>query len=197
MEFAVSGYCNTFFDRVSRRVRTLSLRLKIEKWLYLKKLVAPALLIAAAILASLAYQLSSEDGLEGWLKLHAPSGEVWDAMAGARKFYRVTDPKLLQKLYRSIPSSAESNGMVWRTPEGSKIAVFLAAREGNTEGDLPFRIYAADFEQQNAKWEPLGMGWPGLEASAKSMETYRLEQAKKTKKAIKKAEFIDPDEIRY
>ena len=193
MEFAFSNHCLTLFDRVSKRVRSVPEQFKVKKRIYYRRLLAPALLAGAALTAGLAYQMSSEDAITSWLHLHPPTDGIWAAAASSRKFIKQGDPKILQKLYRTIPSSAEASGTIWRSSDGSKIAVFMEGREG----ELPFRVYGATFQNLSVHWEPLGLGWPAFEQALKSMDGYLEEERKRLKNQVHHSEYVDRFEIRY
>ena len=191
MEFAARRFSSDLVHRVSKRVRSLSESFARKEWSCISnRILAPILLAFGLFCSAWAYHLSGEDALEGWLKGHLPTPTVWTAALAPSKFQRVSDPKLLQKIYRSIPSSAEPVGSVWKSSEGAWVAVFA-------EPPQSFVLYRAEEAPQKISWQPVGRGWAALEQAIHTAEDYEKALEKRLKKPKAAGTSFDPLEIRY
>ncbi len=155
-----------------------------------RKVLGGALIVASILFGLWAHESAKAQALEEWERSHFPSSRVWKAAFESRGWREERDPKILQKALREIPANVDEKSAVWLSTDVRWAAVFV-----DPENVIPAKVFCRDCEATaQAKWKPIGMGWPGFDDVFKSIDESPLP----VKKVFpKRREFLDPREIRY
>ncbi|MGZ3689050.1 MAG: hypothetical protein ACXWP5_11875 [Bdellovibrionota bacterium] len=145
------------------------------------------MLVLSVTLGLWAERFCSEDARIRWEHDHPPDARVWRHALGSRGLQEAASPSEIQKLTRALPLRTDSRGSVWVTPGLEQVAV-VDSRSG-----VDFQVFCAECKAAPKAWEPVGLGWEGFEGVLSRLDSIR----KLAAKAPKKAEKLDPREIRY
>lgn len=197
MDHAAHDRISLARSALQNRVRQLSerlagrLRMARLKEPLIRRIKAAVYAVAAITLGISAHRLNKTEADLRWRNSHLPSKAAWSIGFSEIGFRPVTNPSIAAKLSRSLPSLTDSSGTIWNAdPDWWAIL--------SNEDSFPW-IFCSQCDLGNPpkSWRRIGSGWDGWDSA---MAEARKEIEKLRKKApmpIKRAEFVDPREIRY
>jgi hypothetical protein len=180
----------TFIERVPQLQTTF--KSWPQRFAGFAKIKALALALFAVVMGIAAYNTCYEESSLAWVKSHFPSQIVWQASLTAEGLQLVKDPKTLAKVLRNLPARVESGNQAW---EGKPTVgpSWWVIYPGKGQSD-PL-IFCRSCDQIPKKWQPSGEGWSGLESVLTQVRT--VQPLFIAKREQKRAETLDPREIRY
>lgn len=193
-----------FFDRfslssgisqISQRVQTLSKVTSNKVWPHQKKILAIFLILFSIFLGFWAEKIARSEAVQEWERAHPPSPLIWGHAMGSRGLQKLQDPKILQKILRSLPSMLDEPGSIWLSSDQLWLVIFSS----DTELTVTAQIYCTSCKnptQGKIAWERFGNGWIGFEQVLQRLDTHPTYSSKLIDK--KKTSFPqDIREIRY
>jgi hypothetical protein len=180
-------------NRDSGRIRALSKGLTQLCRPYRSRLIGSAYFALSGVLGFMAFTFSREEAIEYWERTFLPSEQVVRFSFGSRGLVEAGEGYLVQKAFRSLPSSIDAKGSIWLNADPIWVAVFLPHPE---TGTIQAVAYCFDCKSLPKNWEPKGIGWRALD---KTLETVDIElsRRKSSKMSIPPQFLKDPREILY
>ncbi|MBI3534153.1 MAG: hypothetical protein HY072_01525 [Deltaproteobacteria bacterium] len=197
---------NYIYEHIISSGKNISARIVTLSQSSLRSLFGIFFLLIAFLFGKLAYQKTAFDSLENWKVKNGPSAIMFKKILETKHFFHLADTEALyQKIYRLLPVSLESKGIIWITED--KTIITKAQPESN--GQLPlifvnqsvfntdkkqFYIQSEELKKLSQKWHQLGGGWLGFESLLQEIEKQKEYQPISIKKQIA---VYDSREIRY
>lgn len=146
---------------------------------------------ASAALGVTASDLSRSQGVESWLRAHAPGEELWERIAEARGFRRMDSDDSRHLALRGLPDRGLAHAAIWVSADGRWLV------RGRPSGQTPWVGRRGSEKKPKAPkdWKPLGESWQGVEAFARF--ALGREDSAPGPKRSKEPVWRDPREIRF
>lgn len=111
--------------------------------------------------AWVAHERSTRAGRKDWLRSHLPSSALIDSALAAQGFQHIRDPAILDKVWRNLPVTVTSEPEAWHHTDQTAFVFYVP----DTSPDLysPRLYVASGVRTLTRSWEPLGLGWEGLD----------------------------------
>jgi hypothetical protein len=154
-------------------------------------LLGISFLSAAGFLAWGAQDLSYSRAFEDWERHRLPSERTWIYALGSRGWHESSSNELTHKALRKLPTTLDSAGSIWASPDLEWIVVFTDPLQ-----TVPEKLFCRECQKPPERFVPLGTGWPGFDLAMARLEKVknRVVLATKVRKSYK---FIDVREIHY
>ncbi len=155
--------------------------------------------ILAGISVIWAAQMSEQNSITRWIQSHHPTSDLQSAVLLSYGCKKISDPKTLAKIERSLPMTIQAvQEWWWSAHQGQLVEVgpngIAAFQIG--ESQLPIKGLGP-LNNQELAWSTLGSGWPGLESLVEKLSNLPKQKPTEiTKKSAKKG-FKDPKFISY
>lgn len=138
-------------------------------------------------------ELCRESALKEWERTRFPSENAWIHALGSRGYRETVDPRILQKVNRSLPMSLDANLSAWISPDSSWVAVFLKPESALPQAIFCFRC-GPPFPRN---WESLGNSWEGFDRTLERLDATAAGRKNKKISSPRIPPRLDPREIRY
>jgi hypothetical protein len=167
---------------------------------YQKKITALMLFSLSGVLGVWSHRSSQNEAIQKWEKTFTPSRSAIEALMKGLGLKKLEEANDMQRAIRKIPARLDQEGSIWyaqnaQSAQNAQWAVFFFG----SDDVIQMQAYCSSCDQYPEQWQPLGMGWRGLEALIQL-----LKQKKTTPPVVqsmaqpkKKPVFRDPLELRY